>query len=108
SSHVEISYAVFCLKKKGHHLNSPVVGIAPTLDGRRYWLVASHGGSLAYVCGISRFGTGFYGSARGRHLGSPVTGMAASADGLGYWLVAGDGGVFTYGDATYHGSVPGQ
>ncbi len=34
--------------------------------------------------------------------------MAASADGLGYWLVGGDGGVFTYGDASYHGSVPGQ
>jgi hypothetical protein len=34
--------------------------------------------------------------------------MAASVDGRGYWLVAGDGGVFTYGDANYHGSVPGQ
>ncbi|HEY5384775.1 MAG TPA: hypothetical protein VIJ56_06025, partial [Acidimicrobiales bacterium] len=29
-------------------------------------------------------------------------------DGQGYWLVASDGGVFTYGDAEYVGSVPGQ
>ena len=34
--------------------------------------------------------------------------MAATPDGGGYWLVASDGGVFTFGDAAYLGSVPGQ
>jgi hypothetical protein len=37
-----------------------------------------------------------------------MTGMAATPDGQGYWLVGSDGGVFTYGDAAYDGSVPGQ
>ena len=34
--------------------------------------------------------------------------MAATPDGGGYWMVASDGGVFTFGDAGYYGSVPGQ
>jgi hypothetical protein len=34
--------------------------------------------------------------------------MASTPDGGGYWLVASGGGVFTFGDATYEGSVPGQ
>jgi hypothetical protein len=33
--------------------------------------------------------------------------MAATRTGAGYWLVASDGGVFTFGDATYHGSTGG-
>jgi hypothetical protein len=33
--------------------------------------------------------------------------MAPTPDGAGYWLVAADGGVFTFGDATYHGSMGG-
>jgi hypothetical protein len=31
-------------------------------------------------------------------------GMAPTRDGKGYWLVASDGGIFTFGDATFHGS----
>ena len=34
--------------------------------------------------------------------------MAATPDGGGYWLVGSDGGVFGFGDAAYHGSVPGS
>jgi hypothetical protein len=92
--------ASFAGSMGGKSLNKPVVGIAASASGG-YWLVASDGG-------IFSFSTNFYGSAGSLHLASPVTGMAASADGSGYWLVAGDGGVFTYGDAGYHGSVPGQ
>ena len=33
--------------------------------------------------------------------------MAATPDGKGYWLVASDGGIFSYGDATFHGSMGG-
>ncbi len=36
---------------------------------------------------------------------APVVGMAATPSGNGYWLVAKDGGVFTFGDATFHGSA---
>jgi hypothetical protein len=41
-------------------------------------------------------------------LNKPIVGMASTPDGGGYWLVASDGGVFSLGDATYDGSVPGQ
>jgi lipoprotein-anchoring transpeptidase ErfK/SrfK len=33
--------------------------------------------------------------------------MAATPDGGGYWLVAADGGIFSFGDATFHGSAGG-
>ena len=33
--------------------------------------------------------------------------MTPSSDGAGYWLVASDGGVFTYGDASFYGSLGG-
>ncbi len=38
-------------------------------------------------------------------LNRPVVGMAALPDGLGYWLVAADGGVFSFGGATFYGSM---
>jgi hypothetical protein len=34
--------------------------------------------------------------------------MASTADGGGYWLVAADGGVFSFGDATFYGSMGGK
>jgi hypothetical protein len=34
--------------------------------------------------------------------------MAATPDGHGYWLVASDGGIFTFGDATFSGSMGGH
>ncbi len=37
-----------------------------------------------------------------------VIGVAATADGGGYWLAATDGGVFSYGTASFHGSMGGQ
>jgi len=35
-------------------------------------------------------------------------GIAATPDGHGYWEVASDGGIFTFGDADFYGSPPGQ
>ena len=35
----------------------------------------------------------------------PIVGMAATPTGRGYWLVASDGGIFTFGDASFHGST---
>ena len=34
--------------------------------------------------------------------------MIPTPDGLGYWMVASDGGIFTFGDATFHGSLGGR
>jgi hypothetical protein len=38
-------------------------------------------------------------------LNAPIVAIAATPDGGGYWLVAADGGVFTFGDATFEGSL---
>jgi hypothetical protein len=81
------------------HLNSPIVGVAPTATGNGYWLVAADGG-------VFTFGdAAFQGSLGGAALNAPIVGAAAVPNGKGYWLVAADGGVFTFGDATFHGSL---
>ena len=58
--------------------------------------------------GVFSFATNFYGSTGGLTLNRPVCAMASTSDGKGYWMAAADGGVFSYGDATFHGSVPGS
>jgi len=40
-------------------------------------------------------------------LHAPIVGMATTPSGGGYWMTAADNGVFTYGDATFHGSMGG-
>jgi hypothetical protein len=94
-------------------LRSPVVGIAPTAHRDGYWLVASDGG-------VFSFGdASFYGSIPGLgiapadspdlpRLNGPIVGIVPSHDGRGYFLVAADGGVFTFGDAGFEGSCPGN
>jgi hypothetical protein len=80
-------------------LNSPIVDMAATPDGKGYWEVASDGG-------IFSFGdAGFYGSTGALTLNKPIVGMAATPDGGGYWLVASDGGIFSFGDASFYGST---
>jgi hypothetical protein len=54
----------------GTHLNAPVVGIAPTPDGKGYWLAAADGG-------VFSFGTApFEGSMAGTALAGPIVGVA--------------------------------
>ena len=77
----------------GTTISGTGVGMAPTPDGRGYWVVGSNGS-------LSPFGdASFEGSADGLVLNRPVVGMAVTVDGKGYWLVASDGGIFSYGDA---------
>ena len=82
-------------------LNKPIVGMAPTPDGKGYWLVASDGGIFSYG------DAAFYGSTGAIHLAQPIVGMAPTPDGKGYWLVASDGGIFNFGDAGFSGSAAG-
>ncbi len=80
-------------------LTSPAVAMAPTADGKGYWVAGSNGG-------IFSFGdAAFHGAADNLVLRHAVVGMASASDGKGYWLVASDGGVFAYGDAAFHGSA---
>ena len=75
--------------------------MAPTVNGRGYWLTASDGGVFAFGDAVFRGSTGSI------RLNSPVVGMAATPSPLvaGYWLVAADGGVFAFGDARFSGST---
>jgi SpoIID/LytB domain protein len=80
-------------------LTSPAVAMAPTADGKGYWVAGSNGG-------IFSFGdAAFHGAADNLVLRHPVVGMASTPDGKGYWLVASDGGIFAYGDAPFYGSA---
>jgi Glycosyl hydrolases family 43 len=89
----------FCGSTGGQHLNSPIVGAAPTKSGGGYWLVASDGG-------IFSFGDAhFYGSTGAIRLNQPIVGMARTPSGHGYWFVARDGGIFAFGDAAFYGST---
>lgn len=41
-------------------------------------------------------------------LNKPAAAIVPTKSGKGYWIVAQDGGVFDYGDAQFHGSLPGN
>jgi len=97
-------------------LNRPVVGIAVN-PGGGYYEVASDGGIFA-------FGGPFHGSTGCLSLVQPIVAMVVSPDTTtvgtgtacntkaqaagGYQFVAGDGGVFSFGNATFAGSLGGS
>ena len=66
-------------------LNKPVVGMAPTPDGKGYWLVASDGGIFSYG------DAAFEGSIGSFPLAQPIVGMAPNrtAGGTGWWPTTG-------------------
>ena len=82
-------------------LEPPVVGHRP--DARRQGLLAGRlrrRGVRLRRRRVPRLG-------RRHPLSRPIVGIAATSGGDGYWLVARDGGMFSYGDATFHGSLGG-
>ncbi|HEX4081740.1 MAG TPA: hypothetical protein VHX40_02165 [Acidimicrobiales bacterium] len=85
----------------GQPLNKPIVGMAPTPDGRGYYEVASDGGLFAFGDAT------FSGSMGGQPLNQPVVGLAVAPTG-GYYEVASDGGLFAFGNAPFQGSMGGQ
>ncbi len=85
----------------GTTLNSSVVGISTTPDGKGYWEVASDG--VVFTFGDANY----FGSVAGTTLNLPIVGIAATPNGNGYLEVASDGGVFAFGDANYFGSMSG-
>ena len=108
--------AAFAGSMGGQSLNRPVVGMAVNPTGG-YYELASDGGIFA-------FGAPFHGSTGCLSLARPILAMVASPDtgsvgsgtacGFtdpqapgGYQFVASDGGVFSFGNATYAGSLAG-
>ena len=100
----------------GQPLNRPVVGMTVNPTGG-YYEVASDGGIFA-------FGAPFHGSTGCLSLAEPILSMVASPDSStagsgtacgftdpqapgGYQFVASDGGVFSFGNATFAGSLAG-
>lgn len=98
----------------GVELAGPVVDAGTTATGEGYYMLGSEGG-------IFTFGdAAFYGSIQSvvndllgpgnpaaDWLTEPIVGIGPTATGRGYWLVAADGGMFAFGDAVFHGSIPG-
>lgn len=106
----------------GHQASVPVTGFAPTADGRGYWMLATDGSLYTFGDAPN------YGSLRDIGLTPPpvtvngyyppstvglsiplanVSAFVRTPDGGGYWFTSLDGGVFSFGDAQFHGSVPG-
>jgi hypothetical protein len=74
------------------------VGIAPTPGNLGYWLVPRGGGTAR------PFGNA--GDLNAPTTNAPVVGVADASAG-GYWSATSDGGVFSYGTATFFGSMGG-
>ncbi len=83
------------------HLNKPIVGMAPTGNGKGYWNVASDGGLFAFGNAV------FHGSMGGKPLNDPIVGMLGVPATGGYWEVASDGGLFAF-TAPFFGSMGGR
>jgi sugar lactone lactonase YvrE len=109
--------ATFLGSMGGRQLNAPVVGMASTPQGG-YYEVASDGG-------IFGFGAPFHGSTGCLRLNEPIVsvivspdvtaagtgtacGFTGAQDPGGYEFVGSDGGVFSFGNATFSGSLGGK
>ncbi len=91
-----------------HPLNAPIVGGAPTANGKGYWLVAADGGVFNFGDASflgSTYSYGITGLTGSHPLNAPIVGMVADPTGNGYWLVASDGGIFNFGAAPFYGST---
>jgi len=77
--------------------------MAPTPDGKGYWLVASDGG-------IFTFGdAGYFGSDPGESIAADNTvGIESTPSGEGYWVEGSDGRISAFGDASPQGSMLGR
>ena len=84
-----------------HRLNEPIVAMAPTHDGRGYWLVAADGGIFAFGDAT------FEGSLGSSPITSPIANMTPTPDNEGYWLLSQAGTVYGFGDAGKYGSGQG-
>ncbi len=106
----------------GHQATVPITGFAATGDGGGYWMAATDGsiytfgdaanyGSLPAL-GLTAPPVVVYGYSPPSTVGlsiplANISSLVRTPDGGGYWLTSLNGGVFSFGDAQFHGSVPG-
>ena len=90
--------AVFHGSTGNMHLNKTIVGMAATVDGDGYWLVASDGGVFAFGKAT------YFGSGSGVSP-APVKAIVTTSDGDGYWIVSANGTAAGFGDAGGQGST---
>ncbi len=85
------------------HHNAPFVAEVDIVErpGGGIWRI-DLGGAL-----YATDGAPYLGSMGGVTIDLPMAAMASTPSGDGYWMVAADGGVFAFGDARFHGSIPG-
>ncbi len=91
-----------------HPLNAPIVGIASTVDGKGYWLVAADGGVFDFGDATyqgSAYSKGFTGLTGPHPLAAPVVGIASTPHGNGYWLLESNGTVLSFGAARFYGEI---
>jgi hypothetical protein len=85
-------------------LTAPIVAIAATADGQGLFLLQADGTMwFGGEAADDDFGDL---PSTGVHIDN-VTALVLTDDDHGYWMVGSDGGIFTFGDATYQGSLPG-
>jgi hypothetical protein len=80
-------------------------GVLSALPALRHTVTAAGAAGAVQANSVQAFGVTPLGDLSGQSLNRPLVGMATTADGAGYWLVGRDGGIFTFGDATFHGST---
>ncbi|HLI53947.1 MAG TPA: 3D domain-containing protein [Acidimicrobiales bacterium] len=83
-------------------MGAPVAGVAalqPAPVAAAATAAASGPGAVGAFGDASPYGGPGAGTVK------PVVAMAATPDGRGYWLAGADGGVFSFGDASFHGSA---
>jgi hypothetical protein len=70
---------------------------APNVAGNGYWVASASGliGNVGHAPAEPAL----------HHLASPLVGGDSTPSERGFWLVASDGGIFSYGDASFHGST---
>jgi hypothetical protein len=85
--------------------SSPVVNVAPSVDGAGYWMLEANGTVKSFGdAPVAQPGNASPGIAAAN---SPMTAMVPDISGQGFVVVDRTGQAFSFGDAPYFGDVAG-
>ena len=83
--------------------NTPVYAIAATPHGHGYYVTSASAPTVT-----DGFGSAFPKGGMSVSADTFLSGFALTLSGQGYWYAGTDGGVFSFGDASFYGSLPGE